>query len=127
MQQNWVIELISGEKPLQSKQNLAAVVSASHEDRLAVCGCVVKAMTEMNRKLEEERQMLLMQLQTLMNQLQELLTELINSKDSYANEQKTYLSVHLPALLLLLLILLLFRVGQKRKPAYFCNKLSTVN
>ena len=53
---------------------------------------VVKATAEMNRKLEEERQMLLMQLQTLMNQLQELLAALISSKDTYANEQKTYLS-----------------------------------
>ena len=55
--------------------------------------CYVKATTEINRKLEEERQLLMMQLQTLMNQLQELLTELINSKDTYANEQKHYLSV----------------------------------
>jgi len=50
-------------------------------------------MTETNKKLEDERQMMLMQLQTLMNQLQQLLTELINSKDTYANEQKHYLSV----------------------------------
>ena len=54
---------------------------------------VVKVMTETNKKLEDERQMMLMQLQTLMNQLQQLLTELINSKDTYANEQKHYLSV----------------------------------
>jgi len=50
-------------------------------------------MMEMNKKLEDERQLMLMQLQSLMNQLQELLTELINSKDTYATEQKTYLSV----------------------------------
>ena len=43
--------------------------------------------------MEEERQLLLVQLQTLMNQLQGLLTELISSKDTYANEQRTYLSV----------------------------------
>ena len=66
-----------------------------------MCVWYAKAMTEMNKKLEDERQLMLMQLQSLMNQLQELLTELINSKDTYATEQKTYLSV----LLLLLLLL----------------------
>jgi len=60
---------------------------------------VVKTTMEMNKKLEDERHMMLIQLQALMNQLQELLTELINSKDTYASEQKSYLSV----LLLLLL------------------------
>ena len=50
-------------------------------------------MMEMNVKLEEERKLLLTQLQTLMNQLQQLLTELISSKDTYANQQKSYLSV----------------------------------
>jgi len=58
-----------------------------------VRGVVVKATAELNAKLEDERRMLLGQLQTLMDQLHRLLSELITSKDSYANEQKTYLSV----------------------------------
>ena len=59
-----------------------------------MCVCVVvKATAELNAKLEDERRMLLVQLQTLMDQLHRLLSELITSKDSYASEQKTYLSV----------------------------------
>jgi hypothetical protein len=51
----------------------------------------VQALSDMNSKLEEERQMLMKQLQAVMNQVQELLTELISSKDNHASDQKTYL------------------------------------
>jgi len=73
----------SGRRPTSDRRRQSCVF---------VC-VVVKATAELNAKLEDERRMLLGQLQTLMDQLHRLLSELITSKDSYANEQKTYLSV----------------------------------
>ena len=51
-------------------------------------------LSQSNFKLDEERGMLMLQLQSLMNQNQDLLTQIINSKDQFAEEQKTYLLVH---------------------------------
>lgn len=48
----------------------------------------------MQLRLEEENHALMIQLQALMNQNQDLLTKILNSKDHFAEEQKSYLLVN---------------------------------
>lgn len=52
---------------------------------------MVQAMYQVNERLENENQTLLMQIKQLLNQNQELLTQALNSKDQYAEEAKSYM------------------------------------
>ncbi|XP_060071604.1 girdin-like [Ylistrum balloti] len=46
---------------------------------------------QMNQKMEEDNKNLLMQIQSLLNSNQELLSQILNSKEHFAEEEKSYL------------------------------------
>jgi len=45
----------------------------------------------MNQKMDEDNKNLLMQLQSLINSNQDLLSQILNSKEHFAEEEKSYL------------------------------------
>ena len=53
-------------------------------------------MYQVNERLENENQALLLQIQQLLNQNHDLLTNALNSKDHFAEEEKQYLWVNPP-------------------------------
>ena len=52
---------------------------------------VLQTMYQVNERLENENQTLLLQIQQLLNQNHDLLTTALNSKDHFAEEEKQYL------------------------------------
>ena len=52
---------------------------------------ILQTMYQVNERLENENQALLLQIQQLLNQNHDLLTNALNSKDHFAEEEKQYL------------------------------------
>lgn len=74
----------------------------------------LQTLYQMNQKMEEDNKNLLMQIQSLLNSNQELLSQILNSKEHFAEEEKSYLYVpHLGGLSgdILYFVSLYFAIG----------------
>ena len=52
---------------------------------------LIQTVYQINERIENENQALLMQIKQLLNQNHDLLTQALNSKDHFAEEEKAYL------------------------------------